>query len=177
MNRGYVKIYRCIEDNVIWQSDEPYSKRAAWIDLILQANHKDSSFILGMQSITVKRGQKWTSIGKLCERWHWGREKVSRYLNLLENNGMIWQERTNRGLLITLVNYTKFQDFSGDTRQQTKQQTRQPIEHQTNIKPNIKPDSKPNTNNNVNNDIKNDIKNESKNEKKPAAQFDFFVEE
>lgn len=175
MNRGYVKIYRCIEDDPIWQDDEPYSKRAAWIDLILQVNHKDSSFILGMQKIIVKRGQKWTSIGKLCERWHWGREKVSRYLNLLESEGMIWQERTNRGLLITLVNYAKFQDFNGNTRQQTEQQTRQQTKQQANIKPNTKPNSKPNTNNNVKNDIKNESNNDSKISKKPSA--DFFVEE
>lgn len=175
MNRGYVKIYRCIEDDVLWQDPEPFSKRAAWIDLILMANHKDSSFLMGMRKINIKRGQKWTSIGKLCDRWHWGRDKVSRYLNLLESEGMIWQERTNHGLLITVVNYAKYQDFNGNTRQHIEQQTEQQNKQQANIKPNSNTDSTSNTNNNVKNDINNEFNNDSTNTKKPSA--DFFVEE
>ena len=174
MNRGSVKIYRCIEDDPIWQDDEPYSKRAAWIDLILQVNHKDSSFILGMQKIIVKRGQKWTSIGKLCERWHWGREKVSRYLNLLESEGMIWQERTNRGLLITLVNYAKFQDFNG----RATEPLTVPLDVQ---REGLMPNEGRTTDRATDLQTimnKNDIKNESKNVKKPAAlSLDFVVEE
>ena len=106
MNRGYIKLFRKLEDCPLFmEDDEPFDKRAAWIDLLLTVNHKDGSFLLGMTKYNVKRGQKWTSIGKLSERWHWGRDKVSRYLNLLESEGMIDQERTNRGLLITIVNF------------------------------------------------------------------------
>ena len=174
MNRGYIKLFRKIEDNSIFAED-PQSRLGAWVDLLLMVNHKDGSFMIGMTKYNVKRGQKWTSIGKLSERWHWGRDKVSRYLNLLENEGMIYQERTNRGLLITVVNYGVYQDFFGSHQQQTEQQTRQPIEQPTNIKVDNRLDSQSHTNNNVNNTIKNDIKNEPKNEKKPSA--DFFVEE
>lgn len=175
MNRGYIKLFRKIEDSALFNDEnEPFCKRAAWIDLIMTANHKDGAFMIGMTKYNIRRGQKWTSIGKLCERWHWGRDKVSRYLNLLESEGMIYQERTNRGLLITVVNYASFQDFNGTTKQQTEQQTRQPIEHQANIKVDNRPNSQSHTNNNVKNDIKNDIKNEQKNVKNPSG---FFVEE
>lgn len=176
MNRGYIKLFRKIEDNVIFDG-EPKCRFGAWVDLLLLVNHKDNSFMLGLQKINIRRGQTWTSIAKLCNRWNWGRERVSRYLNLLESEGMIYQERTNRGLLITVVKYGVFQDFKADTRQPTRQPTEQPTRHQTNIKPDTKPDSQPYTNNNVKNDIKNDIKNDSKNEKKPAALSDFFVED
>ena len=111
MNRGYVKIYRCIEDNPMWLDDEPFCKRAAWIDLILQANHKDNSFILGMKKVNIKRGQKWTSASKLADRWHWGRKKVMAFLRFLQEEGQIWLEVTNKGLLITLVNYGTYQGF------------------------------------------------------------------
>jgi DNA-binding transcriptional MocR family regulator len=136
-------------------------------------NHKDNSFMLGLQKMNIRRGQTWTSIDKLCKRWSWGRDRVSRYLNLLENEGMIYQERTNRGLLITVVNYGFFQDFKVDTRQPTRQPIEQPIRHQANIKTDSKPDSQSHINNNDKNDNKNDVNNENKNEKKPAAHSDF----
>lgn len=170
MNRGYVKIYRCIEDDPLWTDNrEPFCKRAAWIDLILQANHKDSSFIMGMQKISVRRGQKWTSSIKLAERWGWSRKKVMAYLRLLESDGKVWIETTKKGQLITIVNYDVYQGFlkgrgtTGDTTDDTTdahQQEQQPTQQMR-------------TNNNVKNDIKNDIKNE----KKPAAHSGFFVEE
>jgi len=177
MSTGYVKIFRSIEENVLWQDAEPFGKRAAWIDLILMANHKDSSFLMGVSKINIKRGQKWTSLGHLADRWHWSRERVSRYLNLLENEGMIWQERTNRGLLITIVNYSVYQDFSPTTKQPTSQPTSQQTRISQDIKQDIKQVSQRVTNNNVKNDIKNDIKNEYKNVNKRSAHSDFFVEE
>jgi hypothetical protein len=171
MNRGYIKLFRKIEDCPLFIDNEPYCKLSAWIDLILMANHKDSSFMIGMTKYNVKRGQKWTSIGKLSERWNWGRDKVSRYLNLLENEGMIYQERTNRGLLITVVNYTFYQDFNVVTRQPIEQPIKQPIEQQANIRVDNRSNSQSHTNNNDKNDIKNDIKNDKKMKKKPAAGF------
>lgn len=113
MNRGFIKLYRKIEDSTMWlNNEEPFDSRSAWIDLILMANHKDNSFIMGLQKINIKRGQKWTSSIKLSNRWSWNRRKVMKYLRLLESEGMIYLEVTNRGLLITIVNYSVYQDFS-----------------------------------------------------------------
>lgn len=171
MNRGYIKLFRKIEDCSLFMDDEePFCKYAAWIDLLMMANHKDGSFILGMKKYNVKRGQKWTSITKLAERWHWCRKKVRAYLKLLESEGMVYLEITNKGLLITIVNYGVYQDFSGKTEQQKEQQK----EQQRNIKSTNRRNSRSTTNNNVNNDINNDFNNELKNTKKPSADFDFL---
>lgn len=155
MNRGYVKIYRKIEDNILWlSSDEAFDSRSAWIDLILQANHKDNSFKLGMQTMQVKRGQKWTSSKKLANRWNWSRQKVMKYLHMLQNEGMIYLETSNRGLLITLVNYRVYQQKNGSavTADVTADVTSagHQMQQQTD------------TNKNVKNEYKNDIKNEKK---------------
>jgi len=113
MQRGFIKLYRKIEDSTMWlDNEEPFDSRSAWIDLVLMANHKDNSFIMGLQKINIKRGQKWTSSIKLSNRWGWNRRKVMKYLRLLESEGMIYLEVTNRGLLITIVNYSLYQDFS-----------------------------------------------------------------
>lgn len=178
MNRGFVKIYRRIEDNALWEDDEPYCKRAAWIDLVMTANHKDNSFLLGMQKMNIRRGQKWTSSAKLAEKWHWSRKKVMAYLHLLEREGMIYLEITNKGLLVTIVNYCVYQDFSrgGGTANVTADGTADA--HQTSQQPLQQPSQQMHTNKNVKNDIKNDIKNEEKNVKKPAAlSVDFVVED
>ena len=154
MNRGFVKIFRKIEDNILWEDDTPFDSRSAWVDLILQANHKSNSFLMGMQKINIKRGQKWTSSKKLADRWGWSRKKVMKYLRVLEQEGMIYLEVTNRGLLITIVKYSTYQDFSrgkgtaNDTADDTS------VEHQK--------AQQMHTNKNVKNDIKNDIKNEKK---------------
>ena len=91
MNRGYIKLFRKIEDNILWRSNEPYCKRAAWVDLILLANHKDNDFLMGNKKIVVKRGQHWTSNEKLQQRWRWSEKRVREFLKLLQEEGMIWE--------------------------------------------------------------------------------------
>lgn len=176
MNRGYVKMFRCIEDNILWQSDEPFCRRAAWEDLIMLANHDDNEFLIGSQKIVVKRGQHWTSIVKLMNRWHWSERKLLTYLKLLENEGMIYLETTNRGSMITLVNYGKFQDFRSTL---TEQMQEQKTEQKNNrgitdaVSVAVSDDGQTIM---TKNDIKNDIKNEIKMKKKPSASFDFCGE-
>ena len=155
MNRGFIKLFRKIEDNPLWLNDnEPFCKRSAWVDLILLANHKDNSFVMGLQKMHIKRGQKWTSSKKLAERWGWSPKRVLNYLRFLETEGMIYLEVTNRGLLITLVNYSVYQDISRGQGNAT--------DH-ANVTSEEKQGSVPTkTNKNVKNDIKNDIKNEKK---------------
>lgn len=175
MNRGYIKLFRKIEDCSIF--DEPANRFSAWIDLLLLANHKEKTVPLGKSTnIHVRRGQKWTSYGKLAERWKWNYKTVKGYLKMLEIEGMIYIETTNKGELITIVNYGKYQDFDKKSAEQNAEQiTEQNTKRMVSRLPNKVPSKVP-TNNNVKNDIKNDIKNDSKNEKKPPA-LDFFVEE
>ena len=101
--QGFIKIHRKIEDDEIWNSNEPFDKRSAWIDLILQANHADKVVVIGNQAMTVRRGQKFTSIQKLSERWHWGRTKTYEYIKLLETTGKVTRMRTLNGTLLTLI--------------------------------------------------------------------------
>ena len=152
MNRGFVKIFRKIEDNILWEDETPYDVRSAWIDLILLVNHKDNSFLMGMQKINIKRGQKWTSSKKLADRWGWSRRKVLQYLRMLEGEGMIYLEVSNRGLLITLCNYCTYQDF-----QRGKRNADVYADDTAGVTQSV---TQMHTNKNVKNDNKNDYKNE-----------------
>lgn len=106
--KGYVPIWRDIQDHWIWTSDEPFDSRSAWVDLILLANHDESKIKIGMRVITIHAGEKWTSISRLADRWNWSYKKVKRFLSMLEDDDMVKVKTSNEGTLITLVNYEVF---------------------------------------------------------------------
>lgn len=106
---GWIRLYRQIKNHWIWKDKEPFDKRSAWIDLLLMVNHSNKKITFEDDFITIERGQTLTSIKKLSERWMWSRHKVSDYVNRLEQDGMIVQIRDTRKILISIVNYDKYQ--------------------------------------------------------------------
>ena len=116
MASGWIKLHRQIQDCWIWDNSEPFSRGQAWIDLLMLANHEDHKTMFDGKMIVVSKGARITSIRKLAERWGWGRDKVMRFLNLLQDDEMIEKTSDSRKTLITIVNYDKFQDSSEDNR-------------------------------------------------------------
>lgn len=88
---------------------EPFTKGQAFWDLVARANHADAELLYGNTIVSVKRGQLFTSEVKLAERWQWSRNKVRRYLKLLESMKMSTATSTGRGTLITIENYSVYQ--------------------------------------------------------------------
>ena len=125
---GYVKIYRQITETSIWETDEPYDRRSAWIDLLIMANYKDNPFS------KVKRGQVCKSVVQLSERWHWCRNKTIAYLNALENEGMIRRKSTGKGTRIDIVKYQYYQGFDKVSEQLNEQPDEQ-LNEQLNEQP------------------------------------------
>ena len=111
--KGYISVWRCIQDSAIWKTDDPFDIRSAFIDLMLSANHVDAEIIVNRQPLLVRRGQKFTSVRKLADTWNWSEKRVTRYLKLLKKLGMLECDATRNGTLITLVNYGIYQ--LGDT--------------------------------------------------------------
>lgn len=62
-----------------------------------------------------------TSTLKLSDRWGWSRNKVLRFLNVLESEQMLNTKRTQNGTLVTIVKYEIFQ--CGDTTDETTNET------------------------------------------------------
>lgn len=115
---GWMKMHRSILEHWLWK-DKPFSRGQAWIDLLLLANHDDGKVMFNGELITVKRGEHLTSILKLSDRWGWGRKKVSKFLDDLESDEMITQERTTQRTTITIVKYEVYQ-----SKEQQKEQRR-----------------------------------------------------
>ena len=109
-DKGWVKIYRQIWESAIWQVDEPFDRRSAWIDLVLMANHEDKEKVISVSDTQkIRRGQVHCSTKFLANRWNWSKGKVLRYLALLKSADMITTQRYNGRTLITLIKYSDFQ--------------------------------------------------------------------
>ena len=108
--KGWIKTYRQIQDCWIWKVNEPFDRRSAWLDLLLSANHKDVKLLFNGNLIDVKRGQLITSVRNLANKWQWSKDRVLKFLRVLEGDTMIERDSDNHRTLITIVNYGVYQD-------------------------------------------------------------------
>lgn len=102
---------------------EPFCRTMAWVDMLMLANHAPNSFRNKGRRVTVERGQLGWSQVALADRWKWSRGKVIRFLNELENDGKIEQQKNFTTSLITILNYEAYQGDDTADEQQTGQQT------------------------------------------------------
>ena len=129
---GWIKLHRQIRDSAIWESNEPFDARSAWIDMLLSANHEEKEIYIGGEFKVIREGQFHTSQVKLAEKWRWKRDKVESFLKSLIKNGMITCETgksgASRGTTVTIVKYAFFQDTlsSLGTSEGTSQGTSEP---------------------------------------------------
>ena len=107
-NKGYIPLWRDIQDNFLWVSEDPFDIRSAWIDILLMVNYEDKKCKIGSNIIVVHAGQVWTSYRKLALRWRWSINRVKRYTHLLVSDDMITLDATTNGTLLTVVNYGNF---------------------------------------------------------------------
>jgi len=158
--QGWIKLHRSISENDLWMS-EPFTYGQAWVDLLLNASHKDSSFFIRGIEISLKRGDLGWSEVTLSKRWKWSRGKVRRYLGMLKTRGMIVQQANQYTSVITICNYDSYQSEGADDEHQTVQQTEHQAVQRT--------DSKRYTYKNVKN-----VKNEKEvNTMSPAKALDY----
>ena len=124
VEKGWIKVHRSITECFIW-TDKPFDKARAWIDLLLLVCHKDKKIMIDGKPFTVARGSYLISRGKLADRWGWSLKKLDNYLRVLEREEMVTTFSTKKGIVITIVNYDKFQvkGTTEDTAEDTTQDT------------------------------------------------------
>jgi len=113
MVNGWIKVHRSLLDHPIWL-DGPFTRGQAWVDLLLQTNHKPGHIrTANGRRISVSRGQCGMSQLTMAKRWGWSRGKVKRFLTELERGGMIIQKTVqqtgHQNTLVTICNYNGFQ--------------------------------------------------------------------
>ena len=125
--KGYIKLYRDLQDCWIWQG-ERFTRGQAWVDLLLMANHRDTKIPFGDHLEIVARGQFITSISKLADKWGWSFNTVKKFLNLLESDNMLTRKSDNSKTLITIVNYGIYQANDIDVDRQVDRPIDEPID-------------------------------------------------
>ena len=104
---GWICLYRDIQNHWVFQDAEYFR---AWVDLLMLANHEKNTFILKGQLVTCDRGQVGYSQQALGKRWNWHRDRVKRFIVLLEKDKMIAHQSTHLNTTITICNYSIYQD-------------------------------------------------------------------
>lgn len=148
--QGWITLHRQVKEHWIWSDPQKFQW---WIDILLRANHKDNKILFNGELTTIERGSFHTSEVKLSEQWNVSRNRVRRFLSLLEEDEMIATNRTTNGTTIKVLNYSVYQGFSNENKQPTEQSTEQPTIQQTNSQRYSGRYSRRNTNNNDNNEI------------------------
>ena len=120
-DKGYIKLYRDVRDHWLWK-DKPFAKGQAWTDLLMMVNHDSKKTMFDGRVVTVNRGSCITSIRKLADRWGWSRSKVARFLDELERDQMLIQNRATKRTALSIVNYSVYQGSRA-----TKRATEKPL--------------------------------------------------
>lgn len=107
---GYIKVHRSLFEHELW-TREQFTKGQAWIDLIGMANFSAKEILVKNTFVTVGRGEILTAERELASRWQWSTTKVRSYLKLLESAKMIAVKKAPQGTVISIENYSKFQDM------------------------------------------------------------------
>lgn len=109
MVKGWIKLHRQSTENFLYNA-EPFDKFHAWVDLLLMVNHEHKEFYSKGQLLKLEPGQMVTSHRILAERWGWSRNKVSRFLKLLNEATMCNVVEAANGTTITVINWGKYQN-------------------------------------------------------------------
>ena len=110
MAKGWIRLHRRLQDCEIWANNQPFDMRSAWVDLLMLANHKETTMLFDYEQIVVGRGQLITSVRQLSARWSWSKDRTLKYLRTLERLEMIHRDSNNKRTLITIDNYAVYQD-------------------------------------------------------------------
>jgi len=131
--QGWIKLHRKIRECDMWNSNEPFDRRSAWIDLLLMANHEERKVMFGNAIILVPAGSFITSETKLSQRWRWSRHRVDDYLKLLVFDAKIGLKKDSQKTTISIENWAKYQtDDTSEGQQKDSERTSKGHQKDTN---------------------------------------------
>lgn len=119
---GYIKVLRAIREHWIWH----YPKRLrAWLYLLMEAAWEPKTIPWGKEeTLTLQRGQLASTIRVLAGQFEYAPETTIKFLNMLENHGMIKRDSSSKMTVITIVNWDKYQDILEEAEQKPKRKSK-----------------------------------------------------
>lgn len=110
MHRGWIKLYRCLLDDPVWQCSTPPQK-VILVTLLLMANHTEKKWQWQGQPYICKPGQMITSLGSIRE--YCGQDiserNIRTALNRFEKLGFLTNQSSPQNRLITICHWETYQ--------------------------------------------------------------------
>src|SRR6056300_1081004 len=116
MDNSFIKLYRKIQDNWIW--DNPLYLKC-WIDMLMRASIKPSSMLLHNQIIEVNRGEIVFSQRNFAKRNNMTRQRLRTFLKKLEKTNMIRLKSNPDVTHIIIVEYSHYNSFKSNQQKPT----------------------------------------------------------
>ena len=87
--KGYIAVFRSMQEHWIYPNHRKFTEFEAWVDLLLEVNHKGKRVLIKGKVLDVNRGESIRSLENWAVRWLWNRSKVQRFLKLLQTDKML----------------------------------------------------------------------------------------
>lgn len=108
INEGWIKVHRKIKYGGLFKNPRLFT---LWMWLLLTANRKPEQFMWNDGLIHIKEGQLLTGRDKLSDALGIPHTTVDRLLDELEKMGNIGQQKTTKFRVITILNWSKYQEY------------------------------------------------------------------
>src|SRR5712672_3032658 len=106
---GYFIMARGWMEHGTLKSDEPFSRREAWVWMVEQAFWAPGRVSINGRTVPIERGQFSHSYRFMAIAWKWEIGRVQRFLARLKTDTMIGVSADTGQLVITICNYDKYQ--------------------------------------------------------------------
>lgn len=130
-NSGFIPLSRKFFKHPFWTKERTFSLAEAWIDIVQTARFEvaPEKVLVNMNVLTINRGELRGSLRFLASRWGWSKDKVSRFLKLLESETMIRRETRQGESIVIVLNYNKFNPAEGRICDTGETENETPVRH------------------------------------------------
>lgn len=94
-----------------WEWYDDINTKVVFLHLLITVNYEDDKW----HGITIKRGQRISSYGKLAKETRLSVKSVRTAINHLKSTGEVANETTSQYSLFTVINYDKYQEVADQT--------------------------------------------------------------
>lgn len=114
MYRGWIKLYRCLLDDPVWQCSTPQQK-VILVTLLLMANHAERKWQWQGQPYTCKPGQMITSLASIRQKCggNISLQRIRTALERFESMGFLTKQSNTQNTLITICHWNTYQSGEG----------------------------------------------------------------
>jgi hypothetical protein len=112
---GWVRLHRSITDHWVFEDAEFFR---CWMLMIMDANHQTKKHMFNGSLMTIERGQFIFGLEAYNRKTGMTIARLRRLLFMLETEGMISRQKTNK---FSLISIAKYEDYQSDDRQKTSQ--------------------------------------------------------